>query len=456
MSGIIRFDDSLSALADVVTKELGHDALIEGAALRDTTGRLAFFVPRAMDEATSARITIRLRAALGSYARTDRVLAGSDDYSTNSILADPSAIQITAGEHRIRLVDRRLVGTDWLREPAPPAPGPPRFVFASLKGGVGRSTALAVVAMHLASHGKRVLAIDLDLEAPGLGWTLLSNDTLPLFGMLDALVENGISGLDQGFLADLVSPSSLAEQTGRIDVIPAYGSRSRSQPADVLAKIARAYTEDIRPDGTMASILDQVRTIVDRVADSSRYDAILLDARAGLHETAASSILGLGAEVLLFGLDEPQTFGGYRVLLSHLARFIRSRDERPEWADRLTMVQGKAPVDAGERQGFADRCRTLFEEAGFHPPVASGVTSVPLPEGASFSEVPWNDDISDSELFGNDWTIREPIAILDDARFHRFDPMRKRDLVSERVYRTAFGELLDCIDESFDAAEEDR
>ena len=42
------------------------------------------------------------------------------------------------------------------------------FTFYSFKGGVGRSMAMANVAWELASRGLRVLAIDFDLEAPGL------------------------------------------------------------------------------------------------------------------------------------------------------------------------------------------------------------------------------------------------------------------------------------------------
>ena len=114
---------------------------------------------------------------------------------------------------RVRLLDRRLVGADWLLAPAKPSPPPPRFVFASIKGGVGRSTALAVAAADLASRGQRVLVIDLDLEAPGLGPMLLDDSTLPEFGTLDALVENGLSGLDNTFLRDLIGPSALGADT---------------------------------------------------------------------------------------------------------------------------------------------------------------------------------------------------------------------------------------------------
>lgn len=455
MTGVTRFDDSLAALVTIVASELGSDVVEDGAVLRDAFGRLAFFTLRKLSEAVIERLAGDLVGALGGYARADRPIADSDDFSTASVLEDPSALRVMVGPLRVRLVDRRLVGGDWLRAPAPLAPPPPRFVFASLKGGVGRSTALAVIAAHLASRGQRVLAVDLDLEAPGLAWTLLAEDTFPPFGILDALVENNISGLDAAFKADMVGRSALAHKGGRIDVIPAFGRRSIEHPADVLAKLARAYAEDIRPDGSVATILDQVRTIIDGYADPTRYDAILIDARAGLHETSASAILGLGAEVFLFGLDEPQTFRGYAVLLAHLARFL-SGGERPEWTERLTMVQGKAPVDAEQRQAFVEQCRVLFEEAGFAPPAApqADTAPVPLPAGPSFKDVPWSDDISDEELFAADWSIREPVAVLHDARFQRFDPMRRRDLLSESVYLAAFQQLIERVESSFGVNEE--
>lgn len=40
--------------------------------------------------------------------------------------------------------------------------------FYSYKGGVGRTLALANIGVLLAKHGKRVLLMDWDLEAPGL------------------------------------------------------------------------------------------------------------------------------------------------------------------------------------------------------------------------------------------------------------------------------------------------
>jgi hypothetical protein len=449
----VRFDDSLPALAEVVRSALGDEALRAGTILRDAVGCLAFFAAQPLDERTVDSLSLKLREALGAYARTDRVVAGSEDYGSAAVRADPSGLPVFVGNAHVRLVDRRLVGADWLRAPSDKAPPPPRFVFASLKGGVGRSTALAVVAAHLASRGRRVLAVDLDMEAPGLGALLLTPETLPEFGMIDALVENNLSGLDEGFFADLAGPSELAGKGGRIDVIPALGRRSLMNPADVLAKIARAYAEDVRPDGTVATILDQIRAVIDHLAEPTRYDAVLIDARAGLHETTASAVIGLGAEVLLFGLDEPQTFQGYAVMLAHLARFVPPDAPAPEWVERLTMVQGKAPADADERVGFAQRCQDLFAKAGLgSPPVAVG-GEVLLPAGP-FKDVPWDDDLTDEAVLPAEWSLREPLAVLYDAQFQQFDPFRRRDLLADSVYRTTFGDLLDRVDNIVTSAEE--
>jgi hypothetical protein len=443
----IRFDDSLPTLANVVAKELGPNVLEAGVVLRDVSGRLAFYSGSELNKSTIRRVASHLSTELGVYARTDRIIAGRNDFGVADILNDSSIIRVNVGEFRVRLLDRRLVGADWLRAPADLAPPPPRFVFASLKGGVGRSTALCVAAADIASHGRRVLAIDLDMEAPGLGAMLLDSGTLPKFGLIDALVEGNLSPLDEEFLTDVVGPSGLSDRQGRIDVIPAFGQRSIANPGDVLAKIARAYAENVRSDGTVVTMLDQIRTFVDRLSDQTRYDAILVDTRAGLHETTASAILGLGAEVLLFGLDEPQTFYGYSALLAHLARFIDPNQPAPEWLDRLTMVQGKAPIEPEKRDAFSEKCRTLFAKVGLKSPIGAS-TIVQLP-AEPFVDVPWkDDDVSEDDLSINETgEFREPISILYDERYRLFEPLRQHDLLLRRVYETSFGLFLDRIKE---------
>ena len=149
--------------------------------------------------------------ALGPYVDRDGfAVATPDELFDDSIKTLVSAQKLPLQHARfvgdVYLVDRRVVGADWLRSPARSSAPPTHIVFASLKGGVGRSTALCVLAAHLAARGRRVLAIDMDLEAPGLGNMLLPGKTLPEFGLLDWLVERGVGPIDDQFCVEMVGP----------------------------------------------------------------------------------------------------------------------------------------------------------------------------------------------------------------------------------------------------------
>ena len=61
--------------------------------------------------------------------------------------------------------------------------------FYSFKGGVGRTMALANVAVHLAQRGRRVLVVDFDLEAPGLDTYPTLRPDKPVSGLAGYVAE---------------------------------------------------------------------------------------------------------------------------------------------------------------------------------------------------------------------------------------------------------------------------
>ncbi len=446
----IYFDNSLPKMAEIVIRELGLEVLAGGTALRDTSGRLCFYASIELGDEQRVLLTAALTQELGEYARKDRVIAGVGEFGVKDALNSSDARVVELDSTSVRLIDRRLVGADWLRAPVARTAGAPRFVFASLKGGVGRSTALSVVAAHAAARGRRVLVVDLDLEAPGLGAMLLDRETTPQFGIIDALVERALAPLDPAFLADLVSASTLTNR-GRIDVVPAFGARSLANPADILAKIGRAYGEVIHEDGSIETMLDQISAIIQAVEESNRYDLVLVDARAGLHETAAAALLGLGAEILCFGIDEPQTFHGYRALFSHMNRYAKSKAAENDWFARISLVQAKAPLDAALRSDFARRCQQMLSESD-RASDGNGRNEVPLPDG--FSDVAWDETVSDAELGLTDITAAvEVLAVTYDNTFANFAPLRVRDQISEAAYMLTYGALLKYIDQGLIRAE---
>jgi Mrp family chromosome partitioning ATPase len=435
----VRFDDSLPQFVNVLSSVFGKDVLADSAIVRDAGGRLSAVLPIEFGSSQQATAEAELHKVVGAYARPDGLLIDASSPGAAPLLREarsraPSAI----GELRFRLLDRRIVGSDWLMPPARSATKVPRVVFTSLKGGVGRSTALCVLAAHMSRHGQRVLAVDFDLEAPGIGTMLLHERELPPFGTLDYLVENGLSGVDEAFMADLAGDSFIGSEGARVTVVPAIGRRTIDNPSNALAKIARAYLENPTADGDPISLSGQFRQMIERFENTAAYDIVMIDARAGLHETTASAILALGGEVLLFGIDHPQTYLGYQLLMAHLANF--AVDPEDDWRDRLHFVIAKASDSSKVREGAIERFSALYELVNAKDRLADR-----LPEAltAEDFDIEWNDNADiEVELF----TPPPVLYVLDDARYRDFDPTSDRDLLVSTTYGATFASLIEYAD----------
>jgi Mrp family chromosome partitioning ATPase len=160
--------------------------------------------------------------------------------------------------------------------------GEPAIVaFYSFKGGVGRTTTLALVASALARSGKRVICVDLDLEAPGLG-DFLGASASP--SLLDALLGHAATDtLPKDELVQWISVHG-----AHIGVVSA-GALDRSY----LEKLARldylgATSEEDSPVArALQAVLQRLR--------GHRPDIVLLDCRAGLHDLGGLSLTSMSS-----------------------------------------------------------------------------------------------------------------------------------------------------------------
>src|SRR5947208_2953186 len=100
---------------------------------------------------------------------------------------------------------------------------PIEFVCCSTcKGGVGRTTALASIAIQCARAGKRVLLLDFDLEAPGLGSVFPPPGGQLEVGLVDYLLERPVVGAAFNVNEILyVFDDKKVVSTGEIRVVPA-------------------------------------------------------------------------------------------------------------------------------------------------------------------------------------------------------------------------------------------
>ncbi len=427
-----RFDDSLALFAGAVVKVLGDDAFAHGRALRDAFGRLGYLSEHKLESAIASRLQDELRNALGHYYAADSGLLDPSEYGFARLWGAPTLweqVNLPTGKSiYLDVVDRRIVAQDWLAAPFDePQPEPRRLVFWSAKGGVGRSTALSVLAVYLAQAGHNVLVIDADLEAPGLGSMLLDQTGRPRFGLLDYLADNRLSPWQDEELAEFVAPSLLTDRVagqGLVDVAPAVGTVTQSSPENMLAKLSRAFLEDPRGEGEPMAVGVQLRTFVDRLVGRRSYDAVLIDARAGLAELAAGALFALGATTLIFGVDQTQTFEDFRYLFAHLARMPHSNAPDRDWRRRFRFVHAKAdPQDTSN--GFKDRLYEVLSDE-FYEDYATSAEEVTA----------FNFSLDDPNA------PHAAISINFDFPYMRFDPVLHSTQLRRETYRAAFAEFL--------------
>jgi len=305
---------------------------------RDLNGRVRLIAPESIEVNDVQRPQVEeiYQAVAGRIApHTYPVASG--------ILYEPDREQACQGTlaflltdfENVWVIDRLATESRW-EAIAEVAPGAPRIVFFSIKGGVGRSTALAASAWALARQGKRVLVLDLDLESPGLSSALLSIDRQPKYGVTDWLVEDLVDNGDT-LLNDLYGTSDL-QTAGQIYLVPAHGR----EPGEYVAKLGRVWmpkvTHRLPPEAWSA----RLNRLVNRLEEMIRPDVILIDSRAGIDEVAAACVTDLGAHtVLMFAIQGQQTWTGYQALFAHW----RQRGVITEIRNRLQLVAGLVPDD---------------------------------------------------------------------------------------------------------------
>lgn len=433
----IRYDNVLPILVKLIISHIGKEALSKNLVLRDADGIITFVLREQYPAEAIDALSAEISETLLNYASTQPVATAEDLYD-DSLKNDSNdgweLVRLESGEHQyIKYIERRIVGNDWVRGIFSPLENtPPIVVFSSHKGGVGRSTALSVACSELAKIGKSVLAIDLDLEAPGIGGMFNTQNNLPLYGAIDYYVEFGRSPIDKTFISNMCSEIRHAGSSGSITIVAASGSSSRKYPENVIGKISRAYLESTDPaSGTVSSFLDKTRKMLSDLCEAAHYDVIFIDARAGLNESTAATLQGLGADVLFFGVDTPQTWEGYNYFLSHLARFKSFTTPDIDWRHKIKMVHAKATNEPKALTSFNDESFELFAQY-LYDEIGGDESAGGLSDAFGF-------DLNDETAPHFAW----PIFISPD--YFEFDPIKNGEQLSEEKLQPVFGQFLNSL-----------
>jgi cellulose biosynthesis protein BcsQ len=190
-------------------------------------------------------------------------------------------------------------------------PSLPRTVtFYSFKGGVGRTTALTHVAWILAMRGRKVVAVDLDLEAPGLS-TAFNLKPQPKYGIVDYFYERSYlpEGIEPNIsIAEIFGEVRIPNATGRLFVVPAGFLN-----LDYVSKVDDLHaTTVIDGDQSLWSVFKR------EIYEQLKPDILLIDSRTGINQWGALSLIQAADEAIIFLFPNEQNKQGIELLLQSL------------------------------------------------------------------------------------------------------------------------------------------
>lgn len=437
MNSAVTFDHAWHTARDHaadIAARFGRDVVLA----RDLLGRVSLFLddrddPLSPEDRAVVAAGEAFRTATHPFDGLVPLSLGHLLFAPELYFATDELVEISPGQEpgaghaarigSVRVLERTAVGTDWSRETAPASADTVdrrdrRVTLYGFKGGVGRSTATAVLARHLAGTGRCVLVVDLDLESPGLSNLLEETAGLPRHGIVDHLIEAGIGSVDGlELVARSTALPSKSEGNGEVWVAPAGGTPRADESYDYLAKLNRVYsdlaalTPGDPPRPFSARLEAAVAACEDQVAQRSRPpDVVLLDSRAGMHDIAAIALTHLSGLALLFAVDNPSTWDGYRMLFE---QWQRRPDHARALRERLRIVAAMfhSAGDAKRLPALADRAQQLFAETLYDQVDAEG------DEGGAEEYEPYHPSLQDRDaphapipiLFGNDLVGLDPL-----------------------------------------------
>ncbi|MCI9533387.1 MAG: AAA family ATPase [Lachnospiraceae bacterium] len=297
--------------------------------------------------------------------------------SENHILYEEVSKNVEKIEYNIYYGERPLVKKNWnytfndkIKENAK------IITFYSYKGGVGRTTALAMVALQMARKGKKVFAIDMDLEAPGLS-TILRQETgieYPQYGVVDFLVEcekeTDPINMDE-YVYSVTSKELLGMNGGELLVMQAANLS--------VDNYDNYYNKLSRIDFNMPKFYDQknpIRYLFERINTQYQPDYILIDSRAGLHDIGGLTLFSCSHEVVMLFYGNEQNMIGLNYVLPKLCNgnipFYLINTPVPVLEDAAreeVEYYIRNSFLALEKSGYFDELPDLYDESSVHYPL---------------------------------------------------------------------------------------
>lgn len=449
------FKDALPQAIDILVKSQEEFTSFRQKTIvvRDIYGRLRFAVnvdptTNFKDDTKQTQDYIDYLSSFsdefGPYKSDPLVVTRSDFMNPDMVFNSPEVGKYSTDKGDIRLMDRLITGQQWIKYNSDDDSSKdsqkaviPCILFHGLKGGVGRSTALAMTAFHLAQSGKRVLVLDLDLESPGLSGILTAEDNRSEFGIIDWLIERNVGQEELVFNNITIRSLLSTDLDGEIILAAAYGADE-----DIyVSKLSRIYGELFQSNNKTENLAQKLEILLSKLEQKHKPDCILIDSRSGLHDLAAIGMVNLATDILLFGTNSFQSWQGYRQLFTYwrsYPEFIKKQREK------LSMVYALFPeTEQTQRfEQFKSDSFNIFSEFLYdqQPGIEKNNEQKNIDDDPEFA-------FSESD----DTAPHYPALVNWNNRFVEFSSnLISNNIINEETINTAFRSLFERIDTFFE------
>ena len=227
--------------------------------------------------------------------------------------------------------------------------------FYSFKGGVGRTMALVNVAVELAQRGRRVLAVDFDLEAPGLDTFDLRRPTDTTPGMIDFVSAYLHSGHAPDVNQFIFESHGIGDGNGGLWIMPAGAHHDNY--ANTFAQIDWGTLYE-QHDGYLLfeDLKEQWRASVEP-------DYVLIDSRTGHTDIGGICTRQLPDSVVILFFPNVQNLRG----LTKVVRDIKAESKRPRAKSiELHYVMSNVPDLDDEDKILEENIDSFQKNLGFN------------------------------------------------------------------------------------------
>ncbi len=232
------------------------------------------------------------------------------------------------------------------------------ITFYSYKGGTGRSLALANAAIYLARLEFKVVALDFDLEAPGLTYKFsrdVDGEALHASaGVVDYLHTFVIDGNLPDSLTDFTIDVEVPGADKPLKLIPA----GQAPSPQYWAKLARLDWHKLFYS-TNANGVQLLLDLKNRIEDEMKPDFLLIDSRTGITEMGGVATTLLAEKVICLVLPTHENLDGARAVLRSVRR---SRREAGLEEIEMMVALSRLPTmkEPEEEQELTERIQKFF------------------------------------------------------------------------------------------------